>query len=257
MHINKSGHPIACPTMNVVDSGVVMELLICLLVLSLITLLAPVYGYPSKNNPLGDDTFIIQNTSFFIDETNLMHVYGEVKNILNLSVSNVTVSGSFYDGNGQLLNNYKRSCELPTVTAGGVCPFEIVYIDTTTTNNVKDFKLSAQGIVANISKPTELKLYSENSRLDILGFYYINGRILNEGSVTATDSSVVATLYDNDGRVIAIGRALAEPVNIPTGSLANFGIAVAERLQVHKTEGYSLTAFSTQYVSSPLSIASK
>jgi hypothetical protein len=239
--------------MRVADGGVVMGLVV------LMSIIAPatVYGNPSKHTTLGDGTFIIQNTSYFIDEIDLMHVYGEVRNISNLSLTNVTISGSFYYGGGQLLNDYQRSCELPTINAGDVCPFEIVYIDTRTTDNVKDFKLSAQGIATNISKPTKLKLYSENSRLDVLGFYYINGRILNEGSVTATNSSVVATLYDNDGRVIAIGRALAEPVNIPPGSFANFGIAVSERLQTHKTESYSLTAFSSPYVSSPLPIVSK
>jgi hypothetical protein len=90
-----------------------------------------------------------------------------------------------------------------------------------------------------------------------LGFYYINGRISNEGSITATDSSVVATLYDKDGKVIAIGRALAEPANILPNSLANFGIAVTEKSQVHKTRGYSMMAFSTQYASPPLLIDTK
>ena len=90
-----------------------------------------------------------------------------------------------------------------------------------------------------------------------MGFYYINGRISNEGSITATDSSVVATLYDKDGKVIAIGRALAEPVNILPDSLANFGIAVVEKSQVNKTRGYSLMAFSTQYLSPPLLVDTK
>ena len=254
MHINKPGLPLASPLMTVSDSGVAMNLLFFLLVLSLFTSLVPLYGDSSTKTLSGEQVFVIQNTSSFVDESDLMHVYGEVRNISNMSMTNVTINGSFYDKSGRPLNDYQRSCELPTISAGGICPFEIIYIDTKTTNRVKDFKLTAQGIVTDTSKPTKLKFHSENSRLDILGFYYINGRISNEGSITATDSSVVATLYDKDGKVIAIGRALAEPANILPNSLANFGIAVTEKSQVHKTRGYSLMAFSTQYASPPLLI---
>ena len=256
-HINKSGLSIASPLMTVGYSGVTMNLLFFLLVLSIFTSLVPLYGDSSTKTLSGEQAFVIQNTSSFVDESDLMHVYGEVRNISNMSMTNVTINGSFYDKSGRHLNDYQRSCELPTINAGGICPFEIIYIDTKTTDRVEDFKITAQGIVSDTSKPTKLRFHSENSRLDILGFYYINGRISNEGSITATDSSVVATLYDKDGKVIAIGRALAEPVNILPDSLANFGIAVAEKSQVHKTRGYSLMAFSTQYLSPPLLVDTK
>lgn len=257
MHINKSDLSLASPLMTISDSGIAMKLLSFLLVLSLFTSLIPIYGDSSSKPLSGDQVFIIENTSSFVDESGLMHVYGEVRNISNISMTNVIINGSFYDKSGRQLNDYQRSCELPTINAGGICPFEIIYIDTKTTNRIEDFKLTAQGIVTDTSKPVKLKFYSEKSRLDILGFYYINGRISNEGSITATDSSVVATLYDKDGKVIAIGRALAEPAIILPDSLASFGIAVAEKSQVHKTRGYSLMAFSTQYVSPPILIDTK
>lgn len=201
--------------------------------------------------------FLIQKTSSFVDENKIMHVYGEVKNISNKTTTNVIVKGSFFDVDGTLLNHFQRTCELPTINSGGICPFEILYIDAKTTNRVKDFKLSATGIITDESKPTTLKIYSDNSRLDIFGFYYINGRISNEGSLTAANSSVVASLYDKDGKVIAIGRALAEPINIPSGNQASFGIAVTEKSQTYKTKSYSLVAYSDQGVSSPLSVVSK
>jgi hypothetical protein len=243
--------------MIVSSGGIVMRLLLFLLLFGSIISPISISSDSSKKTLSADDDFMIQNISSFIDESAIMHIYGEIRNTSDMSIANVTVNGSFYDDNGKLLNVYRRSCELPTVNAGSVCPFEILYIDTKTTNNINDFKLSALGIVTNNSKPTTLKFYSVNSRLDILGFYYINGRISNEGSVTATDSSVVATLYDKDGKVIAIGRALAEPINIVPGSQANFGIAVTEKSQAYKTERYSLMAYSTQYASSPSPIASK
>jgi hypothetical protein len=231
-------------------------------------LLWPIFGSNYSLDPLpahamktmtlaaGKD-IIIQYTSSFIDESSIVHVYGEIKNISNRSLTNVTVKGSFYDDEGKLLNQYQRSCELPTVSSGRVCPFEILYIDTNTTNTIKDIKLSALGIYTDKIKPTTLKVYSDNAKLDILGFYFINGRISNEGPVTATDSSVVATLYDKDGNVIALGRAVAEPANIPSGTQASFGIAVTEKSQVYKTKSYSLVAYSDQYLSPSISIVYK
>ncbi|PWU81998.1 MAG: hypothetical protein DLM72_04160 [Candidatus Nitrosopolaris wilkensis] len=60
-----------------------------------------------------------------------------------------------------------------------------------------------------------------------MGFYYIN---VNLESQTATNSFVIVTLYDKDGKVISPGRAQTEQVNITTHSLAPFGIVVTEKI---------------------------
>jgi hypothetical protein len=91
---------------------------------------------------------------------------------------------------------------------------------------VTSYKLSAMGSVTQL-KPRELQVHSDNSRLDILGFYYIN---VNLESQTATKSFVIVTLYDKEGKVISPGRAQTEQVNITTHSLEPFGIAVTEKI---------------------------
>jgi hypothetical protein len=199
--------------------------------------------------------FIIQNTSSFIDENKIMHVYGQVKNMADKAMTNVVVKAFFYDGIRKLLNEFQRSCELRTINPSSMCPFEILYIDTKTVGKIKDFKLSAIGTPTDNSKLTALKIYSDNSKLDILGFYYINGRILNEGPLTATDSLAIGTLYDKDGNVIAIARALAEPVNIAPNSQAAFGLVATQKLQTHKVKSYSLIVDSDQYVSLPVFVS--
>ena len=199
--------------------------------------------------------FLIQNTSSFIDENEIMHVYGQVKNMADKAMTNVVVNAFFYDGSRKLLNEFQRSCELRTINPGSICPFEILYIDTKTVGNIKDFKLSAIGTPTDKSKSTALKIHSDNSRLDILGFYYINGRILNGGSLTAANSLAIATLYDKDGNVIAIARALAEPVNIAANSQAAFGLAATQKLQTYKVKSYSLIGDSDQYMSLPVFVS--
>jgi hypothetical protein len=233
-----------------------MILLLISAIFSSISSQVPIHTYATQTLAANDD-FKIQNTSSFIDESLIMHIYGEIVNTSNRSLANVTAKGSFYDNNGKLLNEYQRDCELPTINPGGICPFEILYLDTKTTKAVKDFKLSAVGIPVAKGKPNALKVFSESSKLDISGFYYINGRILNEGSEPSTITTVVATVYDKDGKVIALGRALAEPVSISPENRASFGITVTEKKQTYKTNSYSLVAYSNQYLSPPITITSK
>jgi hypothetical protein len=237
-------------------SSIVIAIMLSLGIFSSIGSPAANHTYATQMTLAANDDFRIQNTSSFIDESSIMHIYGEIVNTSNRSLSNVTVKGSFYDNSGKLLNDYQRVCELPTVNPSGICPFEILYIDTRTTKAVKDFKLSAVGTPAK-EKPNALKVFSEGFRLDISGFYYINGRILNEGSEISTLTTVVATLYDKDGKVIALGRALAEPVSISPDNRASFGIAVTEKKQTYKTNSYSLIVYSNQYLSPPITVISK
>lgn len=194
--------------------------------------------------------FAIQKTSSFVDETKLMHVYGELKNISNKAMKNVVVTALFYDSNGKLLNEFRRSSEIRTVNPGEISPFEILYIDTKTVNAVKNYTLSAAGQETEM-KARALRITSNSSKLDITGVYYVKGRVVNEGSEDATNSMIIATLYDKDGKVAVVGRAQTEPVNISSHSEAAFDLPVTEALQTYKVKSYSLLADSDQYVVVP------
>jgi len=217
--------------------------------LSLSTLLMG--GISAKADPLGIE---IGKTSSFVDEDGIMHLYGEVKNVSNKPLANVVIKGSFYGNRGNLLNEFNRSAELSTIGPGGISPFEILYLDGKTVNQIKSFKLSSganMGPLGSKLKPVGLKIIPSNSRLDLFGFYYINGRVNDIANHNSTNTLIIATLYDKNGNVIAIGRGLAEPVNITAGSSAAFGLAVSEKLQTYKTVAYSIVADSNDLSSTP------
>lgn len=186
----------------------------------------------------------------YVDDNNIMHVLGELKNIGNEAMTNVTIGATFFDSEGKIINEYKRSAELRTINPGFVSPFEILFIDQKTVDKVKDFKLSANGTEGG-PPPVDLRIKIDSSRQDILGFYYINGVIFNSGPASANNSIALVTLYDTDGRVIAIGRGLAEPKDIPSNSGASFGLAIVDKLQTQKGKSYSVVADSDAYVSNP------
>jgi hypothetical protein len=194
--------------------------------------------------------FAFQKSSSFLDENNFMHVYGELKNLSNKAMKNVIVTATFYDSNGKLLNQFRRSSELRTLNPGDVSPFEILYIDTKTVNDVKNYTLSATGQQTEM-KARALHITSNSSKLDLTGVYYIKGRVVNEGSKDATNSMIIATLYNKDGKVVVVGRGQTEPVNISSHSEAAFDFPVTEALQTYKVKSYSLLADSDQYVVVP------
>ncbi len=195
--------------------------------------------------------FTFQNGSFFIDDTKIMHVYGEIKNISDNAMKNIIVKASFYDSRGKFLNEFQRESEITILNPGEKSSFEILYIDTKTVNQVTNFTLSATA-TETTAKPKELLVVAENSRLDpVTGFYYINGRVTNAGSRISTNSTVIATFYDKDGKVISIGRTQAEPLNIASQSNGAFGLASIEKLQTYKIKTFSLAAESDEYLTIP------
>jgi hypothetical protein len=178
------------------------------------------YSSPQNNIELN-------HVSSYVDENRIMHVFG-----------------------GKILNEYKRSAELRTINPGFVSPFEILFIDQKNVDKIKDFKLNVNGTDAR-TQPVDLQIKIDSSRQDILGFYYINGVIFNSGPSSANNSIAIATLYDMDGRVIAIGRGLAEPKDISSNSGASFGLAIVDKLQTPKGDRFSVVADSDEYVSKP------
>ena len=195
--------------------------------------------------------FAIQKTSSHIDENNIIHIYGLVKNTSDKAFKNAVVKASFYNSNGQMINEFQRSTDLRTINPGETSSFEILYLDTKTVNDVKNYTLSASGEEAQ-TKARALRIVSNSSKLDtILGIYYIRGRVVNEGSEGTTNSMIIAPLYDKNGDVILVGRAQTEPVNISSHSEAAFDLPVTAAPQIFRVKGYSLLADSDQFVTIP------
>jgi hypothetical protein len=196
--------------------------------------------------------FSFHNQFSYVDETKVMHILGEIRNESDTAMGNVRIAILFYDREGNLLDEFQRVPALRVINPGESSPFEILYIDQQTVDSVANFTVSATGQTTE-PKEKQLKIISSNSRQDVLGIYYINAAARNEGQETATNAIMIATLYDRDGRVVAISKALAESgpgsSNMTAGSQAPFGIAVTEKLQTYKTTRYSLVVDSDQYTS--------
>lgn len=225
---------------------------------ALIIAIAFFIGFTAVIPASAEQQFTFHHQSLFLDETRILHVLGEVKNESGVPIKDVILTASFRNSDGIFLGNYSRSSELRVINPGESSPFEILFLDQTTSNNVANFTLSATAQEASTLKEKQLIIVSSNSRLDLLGTYYINALIRNEGGEAATNAILIATLYDRNDNVLVIGKALAEAIpgssDIPSGSQAAFGIAITEKSQTSKISRYSLVVDSDQYISDSVSI---
>jgi peptide/nickel transport system substrate-binding protein len=198
------------------------------------------------------DSFSFHNQSSYLDESRILHVLGDIKNESTRPMKDMIITASFYDKSGNLLGQFQRAPSLQVINAGESSSFEIPYINQKTVDSVANYTLSATGQPAE-PKAKQLRIISANSRLDLLGTYYINAVARNEGQENATNAIMIATLYDINGKVISIGKALAEAgpgtSDMLPGTEAPFGITITDKLQTYKTARYSLVVDSDNYIS--------
>jgi peptide/nickel transport system substrate-binding protein len=202
---------------------------------------------------MAQQAFSFDNEYSYVDETRILHVLGEVRNGSGESVREVLVSASFRDSEGNALGEFKRIAEYRLLAPGEVSPFEILFLNQEKSDLVANYTLTATALPAPPGKNTQMEILSSKSRLDLLGTLYINAVAMNHGNLTSTNTLLIATLYDSNDKVIAIGRALAEAVrgtaDIPASSEGAFGVVIADKLQTYKAAKYSLVVQSDQYAS--------
>jgi hypothetical protein len=195
-----------------------------------------------------EESYLIKNTLQYGDEFGYLYILGEISNESEEPLTNITLTANFYDVDGNLLGKYYRHPEISTLNPFELSPFQIIYLDPSTSEKVNNYTITANYQTGNI-KPGDLLIESVNNRFDISGFYYINGKIKNNGNDDANNVTVVATVYDKSGKVIGVTKAITEPFIIPSKESAAFGLAVTSKSQAFKFYDFSLKAYSDKYLS--------
>src|SRR6185295_1145459 len=89
--------------------------------------------------------FSFHNQFSYIDETKVMHILGEIKNESDTAMRNVIITISFYDMEGNLVDEFQRVPALRVINPGESSPFEILFIDQKAVDVVTNFTMSATG----------------------------------------------------------------------------------------------------------------
>lgn len=201
-----------------------------------------------NNSGYSIENFKTLQTNTIIDQSGFIHLFGEIKNISHEPKYGIAVYANFYDKNGQNIGNGSGIVTARSLNIGQVSPFEILFLDKDQSNQFFDYSLNFTS-KAGPHKAESMAITSSKSRPDIFGYYYVSGRISNMGNGTATNVLAIASFLDNNGKIIGLSSAIAEPANITSHSAASFTIVMDDKLQSSKIKNYSLMVDSDQYVS--------
>jgi hypothetical protein len=192
--------------------------------------------------------FKVLQSNLIRDHNGFLHIVGEVINKSDEPKKAITVSASLYDNQGNDIGEFKNIIPVRSLNIGKSSPFDIILLDRNMANQISNYTLTFSGTASEFKK-SALSVLSLNSRPDILGFYYINGQVFNHGLESATNSLVIASFYDKNGKILAVTSAMTEPANLSSTSRASFGIVMNDKSQVAKVANYSILVDSDQYIS--------
>ena len=204
-------------------------------------------------NSSSHSDFTVQRTSIITDNYGYLHLFGKLANTSIEPKNNVTIFATFLDARGMPIGNASASTAARNLNSGYTSPFEVLFLNKNVVSNVHDFSLQIKSD-RGVEKNYLLKFTSVKPRLDIFGFYYIYGKVLNNGNETASNSVIIAAFYDKNGTTIDITKAMTEPVNISSGSSASFSILMDKKEVSYKIRNFSLIADSDQFLSREQSV---
>jgi hypothetical protein len=195
---------------------------------------------------LGNFSVIEQNK--IIDQSGFIHLLGQIRNISNETQKTIAAHAEFYDKSGRNIGNASGIVLVRSLNIGEVSPFEIIFLDKNQTRYFFNYTLDFTSEIGG-EKQDNLVITSLKSRPDIFGYYYVSGRISNVGNITATNVLAIASFFDNNGRIIGLSSAIAEPNNLTSYSTSSFTVVMDDKVQSSKIKNYTLIIDSDQYTS--------
>jgi hypothetical protein len=168
----------------------------------------------------------ILSSSSFTDDIGYYHIVGEVKNNSPTdSMNYVKIVSTLYDNAGKVVGTDFTYTSVDVLRPAEKSSFEIILTDTTQSQKVDSYKLSASGDKTE-ALPAALKLSIGDSHLDDIGYYHIVGEVTNQGSQKATFVKVSGAFYNSSNTVVAADFTYTDPKDLESGQTAPFEIIV-------------------------------
>jgi len=173
------------------------------------------------------------------DQNKFHHIIGLAQNDLNMTLDKIFVHVIILDESNTILGNYSNQVEVHPLNPSEETPFDVLIYDKNHNSLIKNYTVDFTYEEAKTNK-RDLEIHSTSSKLDVTGFYYISGRIINNINSISNSTTIIAALNDKNGDMIGIWKAQSEPYNIPPFSTASFTIPVTDRIQGSKINNYTL-----------------
>jgi hypothetical protein len=195
----------------------------------------------------GSQARILPNHTGYIDLTSIpitYHIVGEIENTGTTNLHLLKVTANFYDENNSLIGSSSSYALLEVLLPGRKTPFEVVFKDSNV-NQIQNSTFSLQFSEYADEKPPRLQILESTTYVDEAGFQKINGTIKNLALKNATAVKVIATFYDEKGKVSGVAYSYTIPSTIMPNQTAPFELELKRKGLFFPN--YNLTAESSEY----------
>jgi hypothetical protein len=192
-----------------------------------------------------------QNDTSYVDSLGYLHVVGEVLNTGDAWLSFVKITGTLKDANGQIVDvtfTYAYADYLPPAQKA---PFNLIETDSSKSAKATSYTLALSYQQATTMPANTLTIQGATSSIDSLGYLNIVGQVKNAGTQTSNFTKVVATFYNQAGKVVYVDFTYTSPSDIPAGQTYSFKIIGPSNPVSSQVVKYNLFAESQQYTSIP------
>jgi hypothetical protein len=228
--------------------------IVTLLSITTLSLFVPLYAQTapvSPQQPPGAGVSILSSSQTNTDFGST-YIVGEVRNDLSQLVNYVQIVGTFYDSNGVLIDTDFTYTDLDYLRPGEKSPFRLIVSDESVVQRIDSYTLAVnwEPVFADqsaVAEATVLRIVQGEQRIGEFGWYEIVGEVVNGGSEPTQYVKVVATFYDDAGRVIGTDFTYTDPSDVAAGQSAPFEITVTDEDISDDIESVKLAAQSSDY----------
>ena len=162
-------------------------------------------GLPFIIQPANAASVPILSHSSYISSIGSYWIVGEVQNLDTYPVRYIKIRATYYDNNDAIITDDFGYADLHIILPNQKSPFDILLFDKNQSSRVDHYTLEVEPYDYTSTLPLNLKVVSSNGSFDSTGSVHITGEVENAESINATNPHVWATLYDSNGKVVAVG----------------------------------------------------
>ena len=132
------------------------------------------------------------------------HIVSEIRNNGSTNLMYIEILVTFYGQDGNIQNSDHAYALVDILLPGEVSPFRI---QQTTEENVSKYKIEiVNWRETDIQPYKDFQILDQTGEVDkLMDWYHIFGSYTNNGTSDANFTTVMATCYDKDGKVISVG----------------------------------------------------
>lgn len=174
------------------------------------------------------------------DENDYFHLIGIAQNNNSETIDNIYAVGTLTGPDKTIIANYSTQVDVHPLNPLEMTPFDITIYNKEQNDQIKNHSVIFTFNTTESMKLKDFDIHSVTSRSDMLGFFFISGRITNEMNAISNNTLVIATVYDKDEKLLGVWNAQTEPYNISPSSTASFTIPITDNNQGLRIANYSL-----------------